>query len=119
MILFGIPFVLGRFFVESIQRSKTYYGVTDRRVLILSSLINRKTTSIALQNLGDVSLNERSDRSGSITFGAAASYPMWSWSGEWGHKAGPAFDTIDDVRRVYNVIQEAQRSELGRARAEG
>src|SRR5262245_5035410 len=121
--LWGIPFVLiglymmvGRFFVDSYQRTKTYYGVTDRRVLILSGLINRRITSVALQNLGDVSLSERADRSGSIAFGASRmAYPAsWDWSGQ---VQGPAFDLIDDARRVYDVVQEAQRTDAARSRA--
>ena len=125
--LWGVPFVLvglylivGRFFADSYQRARTYYGVTDQRVLILSGLLNRRTTSIALPNLGEVSLTERSDRSGSITFGTPnAAYPAW-WGSSWpgtGYKTAPTFDLIDDVRQVYSAIQEAQRAELGRSRS--
>jgi Bacterial PH domain len=124
--LFGVPFVLigiymivGRFFVDSYQRARTYYGVTDQRVLMQSGLFTRRTTSIALQNLGEVSIAERSDRSGSITFGVPnAMYAGWgggAWPGTEG-KVAPTFDLIDDVRQVYNAVREAQQSALDRSR---
>jgi Bacterial PH domain len=125
--LWGVPFVVmglylivGRFFADSYQRARTYYGVTDQRVLILGGLFNRQTTSIALQTLGEVSIAERRDRSGSITFGTPnATYPAW-WGSSWpgtSYRSAPAFDLIGDVRQVYNAIREAQRAELGRGRA--
>jgi hypothetical protein len=122
--LWGVPFVLvglyiivGRFLVDSYQRARTYYGVTDQRVIILGGLMNRDVKSITLQGLNDVSLNERSDRSGSITFGPTN--PMYAiWSGaEWpgiGKKLAPAFELIDDVRKVHDLIREAQREKLNR-----
>jgi hypothetical protein len=93
--------------------------MTDRRVLILSGLFSRRITSIALQNLGDVALSERSDRSGTITFvrHGGSMDPAW-WQGAWpGHGQAPAFDLVDDVRRPYDVIQEAQHAATGRGRA--
>jgi len=119
-MLWGIPFVLlglyitvGRFFVDSYQRSRTYYAVTDQRVIILGGLINREVKSLALSGLNDVSLNERSDHSGSITFGPTnPAYAMWSgtvWPG-MGKKAAPAFDLIPDVRKVFDLIRERQRT---------
>jgi hypothetical protein len=122
-VLWGIPFVLigiylivGRFFVDSYQRARTYYGVTDQRVLILSGLFTRRTTSIALQNLGEVSVAERSDRSGSIVFGVPhATHTAW-WGGGGEGKAAPMFDLVDDVRQIYNAVRDAQQSALQRGR---
>jgi len=116
--LWGVPFVLvglymifGRFFVDSYLRARTYYGVTDQRVIILSGLASREVKSIALQGLNDISLNERSDGSGSITFGPSnPMYAMWSgtaWPGT-AKKIAPAFEPIAEARRVYNIIREAQ-----------
>src|SRR5574341_1461370 len=51
--LWGIPFVLvglyfigGRFFVDGWQRDKTYYGVTNERIIIVSGLLNRKVKTL-------------------------------------------------------------------------
>jgi hypothetical protein len=111
----GIFLIVGRFFVDSYQRARTYYGVTEKRVVIVSGLINRQITSIHLPRLGKVSLNEHSDRSGSIIFGATSLGPALNVLGS---PRGPAFDLLDDARQVYNLIQEAQRLEVTRSRAE-
>jgi hypothetical protein len=122
--LFGVPFVLiglymivGRFFVDSYRRARTYYGVTDQRVIILSGLMKREVKSLNLVGLNDLSLSERSDRSGTITFGSTSPvYAMWSGTG-WpgmGNRLPPAFNFIDDARTVYDLIREAQREGSGR-----
>lgn len=84
--LWGIPFVLvgiyiiiGRFFVDSYQRARTFYGVTDQRVLILGGLMTREVKSLPLKSLSEMSLQERADRSGSILFGPSGPmYAMWA-----------------------------------------
>ncbi|MGO9460085.1 MAG: PH domain-containing protein [Rhodomicrobium sp.] len=116
--LFGIPFVLmgiyiiaGRFFLDSYQRSRTYYGVTDRRALILNGIVTRQLKSISLQNLNEISLTERSDGSGDISFGSMPPiYAMWrgtAWPG-MSDRLVPAFEFIDGVRTVYDLIKKAQ-----------
>ncbi|GLQ46317.1 hypothetical protein GCM10007862_13680 [Dyella lipolytica] len=121
--LWGVPFVLmglyiivGRFFVDSYQRARTYYGVTDQRVIISSGLMSREVKSLNLQGLNDISLTERADRSGSITFGPSnPMYAMWagtSWPG-MSKRQAPAFDLIDDARKVYDVIRETQQQARG------
>ena len=103
-MLWGIPFVLigiyliaGRFFVDSYQRSRTYYGVTDQRVLILSGISARQVKAISLQNLNETSLTERSDGSGDIAFGSMG--PKYK---------APTFELIDNVREVYNLIEKSK-----------
>jgi hypothetical protein len=118
--LFGVPFVLiglymlfGRFFVEAQMRAKTFYGVTDDRIIIVSGLFSRRTKSLNLRTLTDVSLSERSDGSGTITFGPQFPFGQWAPAGSWPGASQfmpPAFDMIEDAKSVYDVIRKAQKA---------
>ena len=102
--LWGIPFVLmgcylifGRFLVDRRQREKTVYGVTNERAIIVSGLFTRTVKSLNLRTLTDVSLEERGNGSGTITFGQANPYAWWlSGAGWWPGMAAapPAFVLI-------------------------
>lgn len=116
-MLWGIPFILvglymifGRFFVDAKQRERTFYGLTDQRVVVVSGLTSRKVKSLSLRTLTDVTLTEKSDRSGTISFGPTN--PMASWWGgtAWpgAPQAAPSFEMIPDAKRVYEQIREAQ-----------
>ncbi|SFR85614.1 PH domain-containing protein [Dyella sp. OK004] len=120
MMLWGIPFVLiglymivGRFFADAYLRRRTYYGVTDQRIIILSGLFTRQVKSLPLTTLSDITFSERSDRSGTITFGPNNfGFSMMAgtpWPGTSG-RMPPAFDLIGDARHVYALIREAQQS---------
>ncbi len=122
--LWGIPFVVmgvyliaGRFFVDSAQRARTFYGLTDQRVLIVGGLMGRSTRSVALGQLGEVVLDERPDGSGTISFGATSGFfAMWrgtSWPG-MGNRMTPCFDLIDDARRVHGLIRDAENARASR-----
>ena len=118
-MLWGIPFVLvglyivfGRFFVDARTRGRTFYGVTSERIIIVSGLFSRQTKTLQLRTLSDISLTERSDRSGSITFGPQ--HPMaqrlpsgWPGAGQY---AAPAFDMIERAKEIYDLIRETQRT---------
>jgi hypothetical protein len=111
-VLAGLYFVFGRFIVDARQRAKTYYGVTNERVMIVSGLFSRKLKSLNLKTLTDVSLEEKSDGSGTITFGASTPMPWWS-SGMafpgWGPQSAPGFEMIQNAKQVYETIRTAQR----------
>jgi len=110
---YGLYFVFGRFIVDRIRRSRTYYAVTDQRVLIASGLRRRQVKSLALGGLADVSLSEGSGGRGSITFGAAtllSAQPGSTARPGFRRRSATAFDSIEDVRRVYHLIREARRS---------
>jgi hypothetical protein len=81
-------------------------------VLIVSGLFNREIKSLSLSNLSEMSLQERADGSGSILFGPSNPlYAMWagtSWPG-MSKRMAPAFDLVEDVRHVYEVLRATQR----------
>ena len=138
MVLWGIPFVLVglylmffRFIVDARRREHTCYGLTDRRAIIVTGLFqselaptletvtalavglgSRKVKSLDLRTMTDVSMNERADGSGTITFGAQnqLSYLAGSgWPGAGGGAATPSFDLVENVKSVYELIRGAQR----------
>jgi hypothetical protein len=118
--LFGLPFVLvglylmfGRFFIDARTRERTFYGVTNERIIIISGLFSQQTKSLQLRTLTDVSLTQRADGSGNITFGPThymnALFPSGAWPGT-GRYAPPSFDLLDRAKEVYDVIRHAQRA---------
>lgn len=114
-VLVGIYFIVGRFFVEALQRTKIYYALTNERVMIMSGLITRSVKSLNLLTLSEINITQKRDGTGTITFGP--SYPMSgmyrssSWPGMNSY-AEPAFEAIKRVREVHDQIREAQRKVL-------
>jgi hypothetical protein len=115
--LWGVPFVLlglylivGRFFADAKLRSRTYYGLTTERVIIVSGLFLRTIKSLQLRTLSDVALAESSGGLGTITFGPVA--PWWAGGGGWPgsqQRLSPAFDSILGAPDVYEKIRRAQQ----------
>jgi hypothetical protein len=113
-VLVGLYFIFGRFLVDAKQRERTFYGVTNQRIVIVSGITSRKVKSLNLRTLSDVSLTEKHDRSGTITFGPAN--PMYAW---WGGTAWPGmpqpartFEMIPEAKGVYELIRDAQSVHL-------
>lgn len=116
--IWGVPFVaiglymvVGRFFVDRRTRSQTSYAVTDQRVIVMRGWSQPQLKSISLRTLTDLSLSERSDRSGTITFGPQ---PVWAQlPAGWplpGQFQVPQFEMIPDARSVYGIIRDAQKA---------
>lgn len=120
MSIWGIPFVLaglylivGRFFVDARIRAKTFYGLTDRRAVIISGMFSRTTNSLPLRTLSDISLQERSDGSGTILLGRPQPYSSWSSGMRWPgmtQYSTPAFEMIRNAKVVHTQLLEAQRA---------
>jgi hypothetical protein len=117
--LWGVPFVLvgvymvfGRFFADARMRERTFYGVTNERILIIRGLFTQQTKSLPLRNLPEVTLTQRNDGSGTIAFGPtfyASGFPADDSMGGRRRYAAPAFDMIERVKDVYDIIRKAQR----------
>jgi Bacterial PH domain len=113
-VIVGLYFVAGRFYVDALMRAKTWYAITNERVIIVAGLFNRTVKSLQLRSLSDVSLSEYANGSGIITFGAASSlsplYGGWAgWPGMQG-QIGPRFDLVPNVKSVYETIRGAQKA---------
>ena len=111
-VLFGIYIVFGRFIVDAQARERTFYGLTNERIIIVSGLFSRQTKSLQLRTLSDISLTERADGSGSITFGPQ--HPMarripFAWPGA-GLYAAPGFEMIDRAKEIYELITRTQKT---------
>lgn len=114
-VLVGLYMVLGRFFVDSLLRSKTFYALTNERAIIISGLFNQNTKSLDLRKLPEINLSTKGNGRGTITFGA--SHPMaWMYAGSGFPSMGrynvaPSFEVIDDARTVYQHIKRLQRED--------
>ena len=118
--LWGVPFVLvglyiifGRFWVDARQRAATVYAVTSERVVIVSGLFTRCVKSLSIDTITDVSLTERGEGAGTITFGPVPPFYWWYGGAGWpgfGHQAVPRFELAADTRQVYEIIRGGQRA---------
>jgi hypothetical protein len=73
--LWGIPFVLigqyliwGRFFYTAWKKKRTFYAVTNKRVIVLSMANSRKVIDAFMPGLSSVSLTIKKDGVGTIEF---------------------------------------------------
>ncbi len=115
MIIWGIPFVLaglmmlfGRFIVDAKIRETSYYGVTDRRVIIITGLFKRKIQSSKLSLLRGLTLTEAKNRKGTISFSAENPYSSWMQNLPFGQTLAPQFEMIDNARDVFDIISRAR-----------
>jgi hypothetical protein len=113
-VVIGLYLIFGRFFFDARQRRRTFYAVTSERVVIVSGVLGRTVKSIDLRTLGEMSLAERGDGSGTIVFGSTSAFDWMQggiagWPGSNARQAS-RFELISDVRRVYETIRKAQRA---------
>lgn len=115
--LWGIPFVLlglymifGRLFVAKREAERTRYAITDRRVLVLGGAFSRSLVELDLDRLPGAQLDESRDGVGTITFGTPVGFmrlpPGWPTMGMY--RAPSAFQSIRDVRRTFDTLQQAR-----------
>ena len=98
----GLYFTLGRFFVERKMRQNTTYAVTQTRALIVKTWPTKRSSTVNLDTVPEISLAEHRDGTGTISFGSSSSALMqFQWGG---HRRAPTFDCIDDAPRVMRRL---------------
>lgn len=110
--LFGIPFVLvglyimfGRFIYASYLNKRTYYAVTDRRLIRKAG---KKVDALSIIGRTDMHITYGSNDTGTITFGENqwnAFYGTFNFF-RFANKTF-SFDNISEVSRVAQIITDA------------
>ena len=116
-VLVSIYIVIGRFFIEAWQRNRTFYGVTNERIIIAVGGANKKTTSINLNNLPEITLKENKNGTGTVIFGGSDPREYFlRGQGTWKlfQLDTSRFESINNAREVYDIIRQAQRQASGR-----
>ena len=92
----GLHLIYKRFIGDSKRRARTFYGVTNHRILIVSAQKKSVTTCISLKTLRDFTLTEHRRGWGSICFGHVEPH-------------APKFEMTANAKDVFNTIRTAQK----------
>jgi hypothetical protein len=116
-ILFGIPFVfigfyfiVGRFFYKNWKKKKTWYAVTDRRILIVTQGISSNCQTADLDSIPSVSKSIRKNGNGNIKFGNSSVLTSMydntgmDFFGSFSGQSVPTFFDIKDAEEVYRLV---------------
>ncbi len=115
-VIWGIPFVVvgqymiwGRFLYDAWLKRRTYYGITNRRILVLQEGWSRKTSSIYVDAIPTIA--REGSRTGTIWFGQQ--FPVIAGRGQKTRSMSrfsvgdvPVFADIDDVDSVYQLVMD-------------
>lgn len=123
-LLWGVPFVLigqyliwGRFIYAAWLSRRTFYAITNRRVVVVQNGLKHQIASAFIDSLQTIVKDGNSKGIGSLRLTPNA--PLWYGSRQQGFAgwtpiavgSTPAFLDIDDVDSVYRVLSE-QREKL-------
>jgi hypothetical protein len=110
--LVGLYVIVGRFFVDKLQRQNTYYALTDKRAIIISGIFTQHIKTLIIQNLPEIGVTTRRNGIGTIMFGSSHPFAwMYASSGfpNMGfYHSAPSFENISDVRSVYQLVKLVQ-----------
>jgi hypothetical protein len=116
-MLWGIPFVVigqyliwGRFVYAAWLKRRTYYAVTNRRVLVIQDGWKRQVASAYIDSLPSLSKEGCTNGIGILRFGPEEN--LWSNTRGWrgwnalSFTGLPTFVDIDDVDSVYRLVSD-------------
>jgi len=118
--IFGAAFVIigqyliwGRFVVDAWLKRRTYYAVTDRRILLLQEGFKRKIRAVFLESVTETQRDGSSTGTlwlgpkTSMINGRSRSNPSWSFFNI--DATVPVLADIDDLDSVYRLILDLRQ----------
>jgi hypothetical protein len=110
MVVFALYLLFGRLIVRHRKRLRTYYAVSDRRVVQLVDGRNRRFLSTMLDSLPTTQKALKRNGSGTLTFGQLdPRIAMIQGTGMWFpgmEQTCVVFEDIPDAAGVYRMIME-------------
>jgi hypothetical protein len=113
IVVATLHLVVGRFFLDAYQRARTFYGVSDRRVLIVFRFYGSRALAFALERVTEIDI--RADRGGlgTLTFdrndrSIRVDAPIFGLQSRTRKLA--QFAAIEHADDVLRLIREAQRA---------
>ncbi|NWF36643.1 hypothetical protein [Mariprofundus sp. KV] len=118
MALFGLPFVFiglymiaGRFYYDIRLRQKTFYGITDQRIIILSGIRTKQSRFIAISDIENLQKFEDRNGSGSIILGfeeiTSAYQSQMLFPGQ--RETTPRLNNLTNAGEPFAIIEQLRR----------
>ncbi len=111
--LWGIPFciiglylVFGRYIHDRIRRERTYYAITNKRVIIVSTMFKTSLNSYYLDKLDTMKLDLNADGSGTLHL-EKEDHPFTQTAMLFPGRH--QLEEIEDVKEVNKLIQRARQ----------
>lgn len=117
----------GRFFNDARKRARTYYALTNFRVMVISANGSTHVRAMQLITLEKITFTKRSDGTGTIEFNRP-SFKSFQYQFETSRGIDPpwfshdsirsmAFEMIADARHVHGLIVQARDDTLAREKS--
>jgi hypothetical protein len=109
-LLVGIYLLIGRFFYKRWRKTRTYYALTNKRVLVLTILACRRLLEQSLEDIPALHMTAGLLGTGTITFGRSPFASSWCTNTGMNCIAGfdktelIAFHDVKNVDQVYWMI---------------
>ena len=127
-VLAGIYLVIGRFFFDAYAAKRTFYAVTDRRVMIRRDYFPKRLQSLIIDRIGGMELAGGKGNLGSITFGRGTYSTSYTYNnpGFYNPATGiyqpmggntsyynppPGFYNIENASTVHRLILKQMKKE--------
>ena len=118
MVMIGLYQFIGRFFLDAYARARTWYGVSDSRVVIVTEVPARNVHAVPLASLPDVTLETEGIDGGLIGFGGGGEESLPALGERRPRRRGrtrgrmrrkhPVFELEHGARSAFDIIRRAQ-----------
>ena len=110
-VILGLHMIFGRYILDKKQRENIYYGITNRRIIVIQGKKRSNISSFLISRLSNITIIEKQNNRGTILFSKRQPFDSFFARGLMPRKmfSSERFEMIDNVSDVYNKIIEIQQ----------